>query len=158
MPDTYCTQADLEDAMGVQIVLAVYDDDGDGVVDTRPMQSCLRYATTECNSYLRSEYPNMPITLASNVPEELKNAAIDFACAYTTRRRPDLMRSMNERSWRDFYDAAMNKVKNYRSGIQRMDASAAGTPANEGGQTTIGSGGITYSNTSGTISSNSGDF
>ncbi len=157
-PPSYCSQADLEDAMGVQIVLAVYDDDGDGVVDTRPMQACLRYARVECNSFLRGMYATIPFSDPATTPEEIRNAAIDFACAFTARRRPDLMRSMNERSWKDFYDAAIAKMKNYRSATQELPRDTAGTAANVGGQTSTDSGGITYTTSSGTISRTLGDF
>lgn len=128
----YCSQADLEDALGIHIVKAIYDDDADGVVDPRPMRACLDYATAECDSYLVGRYDGVfPITVKTDVPAELRFAAVDFACAYSVRRRPDLVRAASEQPWTVFYNAAVERMKRYRSAIERLPK-ATGTPLNEG--------------------------
>jgi phage gp36-like protein len=132
----YCSQADLEDALGLQIVRSAYDDDADGVADPRPIKACLDYATAECDSYLVGRYEGVfPITVKANVPAELKFAAVDFACAYTARRRPDLMRAASEQPWTVFYESAMKKMERYRAAIERLPVTT-GTPLNEGATVT----------------------
>ena len=126
----YCTQQDLENALGVQLVRAVYDDDNDGEVDAAPIAACLEYATAECDSFLRGTYA-VPFT-ATPFPAELRYAALDFACAYTARRRPELAHTLGTDPFKQFYDAATAKMKRFDASEQRLPA-ASGTPDNIGG-------------------------
>lgn len=132
----YFSQADLEDALSVNVVLGAYDDDHDGVVDSRPMTACLAFGTAECNSFLRNAMQTssgaaieLPL---STIPDEVKFAALDFGIAYTIRRRPDVVKAMNELPWTTFYEAAVAKMKRYCEALQRMPATV-GAHANVGG-------------------------
>jgi hypothetical protein len=127
----YFTQTDLENALGKNIVLAVYDDDHDGVVDTAAMTSCRAYGTSECNSFVRGLHPDVIPMAEVDVPDEMRFAALDFGIAYTMRRRPDLVRAMGEESWTAFRDSAISTMKRYVQAVQRMPP-AMGTPTNVG--------------------------
>lgn len=131
----YFTQTDLENALGVQIVKAIFDDDNDGVADAAPVAACCAYGSAECDSFLRGQYAvSFPI---SPVPDELKFAAVDFGCAYAARRRPDLTRAMGEQPWTMFRQAAIEKMKQFAVSLQRLPPSV-GTPANVGAQVRTG--------------------
>jgi hypothetical protein len=125
----YFDQDDIEDAISVNTVLAAYDDDQDGEVDTRPMAACIAYGNAECNSFLRNVLmasssggaATLPLT---TVPDEVKFAALDFGIAYTIRRRPDIAKAMGEKPWTDFYDYAVAKMKRYCESLQRMPSTA----------------------------------
>ncbi len=122
----YVTQADLENALGVQLVRAVYDDDNDGDPEPAALAACFAYATSECNSFLRGSY-TLPILALT---DELMFAALDFACAYTARRRPELTHTLGVNAFKDFYDAAVAKMKRYDNAEQRLSPEAAGNPSN----------------------------
>lgn len=124
---SYASQADLEHALGSQIVKAIFDDDMDGVVDAGAMTSCLAYGDAEVDSFLSTQYEG-PFPLAAP-PAAVKYAAVDFCCAYAARRRPDLVRAMGEVSWESFRKAALEKMKNFVTAKQRLPE-ASGAPAN----------------------------
>jgi len=149
----YSSQADLENALGTNTVKAIFDDNLDGVVDIAPMAACLDYGTAECDSFLRGNYDvTFPI---DPVPNELRFAAVDFCCAYATRRRPDVTRAMGEEAWKTFREAAIEKMKRFASALQRLPPTT-GTPANVGGHIVDDSARIAISSADGTY--NGGDF
>lgn len=131
----YITQADLEDALGTQVVLAIFDDDMDGFVDNHAIMACLSYGSAQVDAYLAGTYDiTLPI---ANPPAVVKFAAVDFACAYATRRRPDLVRAMGEKPWSDFLDAAKENMKLFASSLKRLPA-GDGTPTNVGAEARTG--------------------
>lgn len=132
----YFSQTDLENALGVHVVGQIYDDDQDGVVDSGPMAACIAYGNAECNSFLRNVLMSatgaaitLPLTV---VPDEVKFAALDFGIAYSIRRKPDVVKAMNEQSWTVFADAAIAKMKRYCASMQRVPATT-GIHATAGG-------------------------
>lgn len=149
----YITQADLENALGVNVLQAIFDDDGDGVVDTKPITACLGYASAQVDAFLVGTY-DITLPIASP-PDVVKYAAVDFACAYATRRRPDVVRAMGEKSWSDFNDAAVANMKMFASALKRLPKATA-TPSNVGGQSLSAPSAVIGTNDDG--SSNMGDF
>ena len=131
----YCNQTDLENALGIPVVKAIFDDNQDGTADAAPIAACLAYGTSECDSFLRGVYN---VTFPINpVPDELKFAAVDFCCAYATRRRPDVVRAMGEQPWTVFRDSAVDKMKRYGKSMQRLP-DTTGTPENVGAEVRSG--------------------
>lgn len=124
---TYASQQDLEHALGAQVVKSIFDDDHDNVIDAGAMASCLAYGDAEVDSFLSGQYDYTPPM--SPAPAAVKYAAVDFCCAYATRRRPDLVRAMGEEPWTEFRKAAVEKMKNFVTARQRLPVSA-GAPAN----------------------------
>jgi hypothetical protein len=127
----YFSQTDLENALSVNVVMGAYDDDHDGVVDSGPIAACIAYGGSECDSFLRNLFLGSVTLPLETVPNEVKFAALDFGIAYTVRRRPDVVKAMNEQPWTVFYDAALAKMKRYCESIQRMPATV-GTHATAG--------------------------
>lgn len=126
----YFGQTDLEAALSTAVVKAVYDDDHDGVVDTAPMAACIAYGGAICDSFLRGALQSSVGTGAislplSSVPNEVKFAALDFGIVYTMRRRPDIVKAMNEQPWTVYYEQAVAQMKRYAASIQQVPASTA---------------------------------
>ena len=132
----YFTQTDLENALSVPIVKAVYDDDRDNVVDAGPIAACIAYGTAQCDSFLRKvglAPGGGTLTLPmSSPPDEVKFAALDFGIAYSIRRRPDITKASGEQPWTIFYDQAVEQMKRYVSSMQMVTATAM-THATVGG-------------------------
>ena len=128
----YFTQTDLENALSAPTVLAIYDDDRDGVVDTVAIDACIAYGSAMCDSFLRkiaatqaggSTAATLPLT---TVPDEVKFAAVDFGVAYSMRRRRDITAAMGESTWMDFYNQAVEQMKRYVSAMQVVSPTAMG--------------------------------
>ena len=124
----YFTQIDLENAMSVAIVKAVYDDDRSGAADAAPIAACIAYGTAQCDSFLR-KVGNAPgggtlVLPLTTVPDEVKFAALDFGIAYSIRRRPDVTKASGEQPWTVFYDQAIEQMKRYVSSLQMVSATA----------------------------------
>ncbi len=131
----YCDQTDLQNALGINIIKSIFDDDMDGVADAAPVAACLAYGTAECDSYLRGVYETtFPI---SPVPDELKFIALDFCCVYAMRRRPDVVKAMGEQPWTAFQTAAVEKMKRFVKSMQRLPPTVA-EPANVGAEVRSG--------------------
>lgn len=124
----YFTREDLEDAIGVQTVKTLFDETNSGQPTTRALNACCLSGTTECISFMRANYAEASIPAeGATIPDELKFAALDFGIAYAMRRRPDLVRAMGEESWTTFQTSAIDKMKRYLDGTQRV-ASTTGVP------------------------------
>lgn len=144
----YITQADIENALGVNVVQAVFDDNIDGIVDAAPMTACLAYASAQVDAFLAGNYAiTLPI---ASPPDVVKFAAVDFACAYAVRRKPDVVRAMSEKSWTDFRDAALANMKLFASGLERLPTATATAPANVGGLSLIATSSVIGANDDGT--------
>lgn len=132
----YFTQTDLENALSVQIVKGIFDDDRDGQADSAPVAACLAYGTAMCDSFLRKVglapgggTLELPL---DDPPDEVKFAAIDFGVAYAIRRRPDIVKASGEQPWTVFYEQAVEQMKRYVA-AQQMVTPTAMTHATVGG-------------------------
>ena len=128
----YFSQTDLENALGEAIVKAIYDDDHDGEVDAGPIAACIAYGGAMCDSFLRNVLTDATTLPLTTVPNEVKFAALDFGIAYSVRRRPDVVKAMNEQPWTVYYEQAVEQMKRYCASAQRVPAST-GTHATAGG-------------------------
>lgn len=125
----YFDQTDLENALGVSTVKAIYDDDRDGTADTAAVAACIAYGSAQCDSFLRKIAATAGGTSAatfplSTVPDEVKFAALDFGIAYSIRRRPDIVKAMGEQPWTVFYEQAIEQMKRYISSVQMVSPTA----------------------------------
>ncbi len=130
----YFSQGDLESALSVQIVKAIYDDARSGNVATgsaaTAIAACIAYGGAMCDSFLRGVLQNpigtgavsLPLT---DVPNEVKFAALDFGIAYSIRRRPDVVKAMNEQPWTVYYEQAVAQMKRYCASIQQVPPGTA---------------------------------
>jgi hypothetical protein len=124
----YFNQTDLENAISVPIVKAIYDDDRDGTADTAAITACIAYGTALCDSFLRKvgSAPgggtlNLPLTV---IPDEVKFAAVEFGIAYSVRRRPDMAKALGEIAWTTYYEQAVEQMKRYVASLQMVSPTA----------------------------------
>ncbi len=150
----YITQQDLVNAMGLNVVKAVFCDDNTDVPNASAIAACLAYASAQVDAFLAGTY-DVTLPLVSP-PDIVKFAAVDFACGYAMRRRPDIVRAMNEKSWSDFQDAALTNMKLFAVALKRLPQSTVSAPANVGGFSLSTGGRLVIDNVDGT--SNAGDF
>jgi phage gp36-like protein len=150
----YIVQADLENALGSHVVKTLFCDDNSEVVNVAALAACLAYASAQVDAFLAGNYAiTLPI---ASPPDIVKFAAVDFACAYAVRRRPEIMSAMGAKSWTDFHDAALANMKLYSTGLARLPVATAASPANVGGFGIDETSRIAIANADGT--SNSGDW
>lgn len=125
-------RADLDAALGLPTVKALFDDDQDGVPDDSPIAACCAYSEAEVLAFLAGTYDI--VVIPDPPPPILVFAGVDFGCAYAYRRRPEVAAAMNAKSWTDFRTAAESKMKLFATAQQRiMPPTAAGAPKNVGG-------------------------
>jgi len=138
----YLEQADLENALGASIVASIFDDDHDGVADAEPLAACLLNGEVECEAFLSTVYDETKLEAwRTETPRALKFAAVDFACAYAARRRPDIVRAMGEEPWTAFRNAAEAKLTAFIKAQRRIveeTPTAIATPANVGSTVRVG--------------------
>lgn len=149
----YIEQDDVENALGLSLVKSIFDDDNDGLVDEAPMAACIAYACGQVDAFLAGTY-DITLPIASP-PDVVKFAAVDYACAYAARRRPEILRVINERSWKDYRDAAIENMKMFAMSLQRLPEAIA-PPKNVGGLITDDTDRITSADVDG--DSRMGDF
>lgn len=137
----YFTQTDLENALGKATVKGAYSDSHGAAFSTDELAAiaaCIAYGSAQCDSFLRNllmTSSGTPVTLPlTTVPDEVKFAALDFGIAYTIRRRPDVVKAMNEQPWTVFHDAAIEQMKRYCSSMQRISPTGVGIAATAGGE------------------------
>lgn len=75
----YIVEADLNSALGSTAVLALLDDDGNGLVDAAPLAKVIAEASAKVDSYVRARYP-VPLT-GTLITEGIK-AATTWCAAY----------------------------------------------------------------------------
>lgn len=125
----YITKTDLENALGVQTVKAIFDDDHDGVPEDGPIDACCNSASADVDAVLGGLY-DIPLPL-NPVPDIVRYAALDFGVAFAMRRRPEIVEAMNAESWTEFRKAAIEKLKMFGQAFVRLPK-AIGTPRNVG--------------------------
>lgn len=130
----YFSRLDLESALSVPVVKAIYDDAHSGNIATgsaaTAVAACIAYAGAMCDSFLRGALQN-PVGTGSvslpldTVPNEVKFAALDFGIAYSIRRRPDVVKAMNEQPWTVYYEQAVAQMKRYAASVQQVPGDTA---------------------------------
>lgn len=101
-PSSYVSPSDLKAAVGPQVYVQIFDDDGDGNVSDNDagVQLVLERAHAEVLSYLPRLYGiavvDDPTRLPQGIPTLLKSAELDFAVALSFERHPEYVRSYGE--------------------------------------------------------------
>lgn len=92
----YVTKDDLEGALSPPTVTALFDDDGAGVPNETAVQTVLNRASRRVDSYLARVYVGpFPVT-QTPVPETIKEAALEFAIAFSFERHPEYVHTYGE--------------------------------------------------------------
>lgn len=92
----YITQADLEGALSPATVLALFNDQDQGVVYAPALLLVLTRASAEVDSYLARNFKGPFPVPQTPVPAVIKNCAIEFAIAYSFERHPEYVHTYGE--------------------------------------------------------------
>lgn len=92
----YVTQEDLENALSPPTVTALFDDAGLGVPSVGALTGVLERASRRVDSYLARVYVGpFPVT-QTPVPMVIKDAALEFAIAFSFERHPEYVHTYGE--------------------------------------------------------------
>jgi hypothetical protein len=127
----YITQQRLEYALGPQALTALYDDEGDGTLNTDAMDDVIRRASARTTSRLATNYTGT-LPLPDPPPEMAAELALEYAIAFSYQRNPDYMRALGI-DWLKLVDRADALAEKFQLAIVRMVDAPAPTPANVGG-------------------------
>ena len=93
----YHAQADLANALSGDTLIALFDDDRDGVADAGPVQSVIDRAEAQVNSYLLRAYPGLTLPVVqSPLSAVLLQASLMFSIPYSFLRHPEYVRTFGE--------------------------------------------------------------
>jgi len=127
----YVSREDLENALGAELVRSIYDDDQDGSPQEGAVIACCAWASSAVDTFFRSLQEEIVLPLVT-VPDEVRFIALEFAIAYTMRRRPELATTLGSKSWTDYRDSAVEQMKRYLDGLQTLSTTSltndAGVP------------------------------
>ena len=121
----YCSQTDVERAIGTALTLRLFDDDNDGTVDSAPMADAIEDATAEIDGHIGRVY-NLT-TLKANPPPTLRRLASDLVVQSGYLRRPEFLNERGETPWHGRHRAALQRLADLRDGKWRLDI--GGEPA-----------------------------
>lgn len=92
----YATQTDLENALSRSTVTALFDDDGAGIPTQGALDGVLERASRRVDSYLARVYLGpFPVTQVP-VPMVIRDAALEFAIAFSFERHPEYVHTYGE--------------------------------------------------------------
>jgi len=153
----YATQTDLERAIGVAMVLRLFDDGADGTVDSSTLADALTDADTEINGYVSRVYT--VATLVAAPPPMLRRLAVDIAIQLGYLRRPELLNEKGETPWHGRYTRAVAMLGKIGKGEIRLDVNGTPqTPSNVRGAGLYTPAGPADPNAEGFAKDGTGDF
>jgi hypothetical protein len=128
-------QTDLENALSVSTVRAIFDDANNNTVSTAAVAAVIARAESQVYSYLATTYPDLPIPYtASPAPEVLRSAVLEFAIVYSRDRKPEYWPE-NSRERSERLKAAFDMCDRFAKARQVLyGGGASTTPANIGGE------------------------
>lgn len=92
----YIDQTDLEAALSPATVLALFNDQNEGVVYTPALLAVLTRASTEVDSYLARDFKGPFPVPQTPVPAVIKNCTVEFAIAFSFERHPEYVHTYGE--------------------------------------------------------------
>lgn len=115
----YLVQSDLENAIGLQTVFALFSD-GTAQVNAAAMADCLNRASYLVDSFIARVYAGpFPIT-QSPIPGMIRVAAIDFAASFAFERHPEYARSFGEDPRAKLWQRALDTMERICDALQEM--------------------------------------
>lgn len=129
----YIDQAALELRLTPRTLAALFDDTGDGVVNTDAVAAIIEDAEAEVDGLLGGQYA-MPLTEPND--RLLRKSCLDFAVSFSFDRAPEYVRTFSEQA-RDtgLYKRAVERVMRIKAALAVLPDQPAGPAAalNNGG-------------------------
>jgi hypothetical protein len=131
---TYIVQADLENALSPSTILAIFEDQNTGAVNTTALNDICARATARVDSWIAAVYDGpFPIT-QSPVPAMCKELALEYGVAFCFERHPEYVRTFGELPRAERWKRADELGLRLQKAVQRMpDYTAQPKPRNVGG-------------------------
>ena len=123
------TQQDLADAITAPVIVAIFDDDSDGVPNATAIAAVIAQAEAEVFSYLVGHYPTNPPPSSLITDPLLKRCALDFAIVFSYERHPEYTRTQGETSRVESrFKRACDRMKRIQSAMQQPAQTNTTTP------------------------------
>jgi phage gp36-like protein len=116
---TYAVATDIEDRLGNETYLRVFDRDGDGIADVPLLANALEHAAAAIDVELRGVYT---LPLPTPTATHVKDIAVDLAIGWAVRGTP-----VSATAFGSIYKDAMERLRRLRSIGGSTLASAEGT-------------------------------
>lgn len=116
---SYITQADLENAVGADIVLRLLDDNNDGVADATALAFVIDSAESEAEGYIGRVYS--VATMRASPPATVRRIVVDLAIQFAYLRRPSFLNDRGETPWESRYKRAVKLLDDIGKGDFRLD-------------------------------------
>lgn len=137
MAPRYLTQADLENIVGTERVLQLFDEDTDGSLGASELQTLadiLEQAEGEVDSRLKLAYSTDAITTLAGSDLAVKRHAAWIAMEFAAERREEFLGEGGTGPYEKQYERAIKFFEQLAKGRQRSKGEAdAGLGANVGG-------------------------
>jgi hypothetical protein len=131
------SQTDLENALSVSTVRALFDDANDNTVNTAAVAAVIQRAEATVYTYIATEYPDLTLPVTSTIPESLKLPVLEFAIIFCRDRKPEYWAASQNREREQRWKAAVEMMDAYAK-AKRVLYDSGQTPANVGGQISSG--------------------
>jgi phage gp36-like protein len=117
----YITQTDLESALSPATVIALFNDQDQGVVYVTALEGVLERASAEVDAYLARVYRG-PFPIAQTpVPAVVKNCTLEFAIAFSFERHPEYVHTFGEQyRGTTRYKRACEMAERLATGLQEI--------------------------------------
>jgi hypothetical protein len=153
----YVTQSEVSYALGIPIVLAIFDDDQDGIVDGPALDAVIARASAMTDSWIAPVYKGPFPIVQVPIPALIKELTLQYVEAMCFDRRPDIVRGFGSDDAQKRWPRADDMGKKLQAAILRIpDYVAQPKPANVGGISVANTANVITQNTDGTP--NMGDF
>lgn len=132
----YNDQSDLEDRMGADTIMAIYETGGNGEVNTKALNSVLNAAFAEVNSFFVRNYPKLlPVAADTDgtFPQTLKNAEFAFFYVFSRDRKSEYWNNSRDNERRDRIKEAYAMLERYAEGKQQLYDTPEPKPDTVGG-------------------------
>lgn len=153
----WLSQTDLEGAMSVATVAAIFDDQNTGTLNTAAMNAVIDRGEQEVLSWLVDEFgPTLPTSAQLATDNFLKYAALEYAVAFAFDRHPEYVRANGKERGDRFTraDARMQRILDGRQRPPELQATKA--PANVGGVSVDNAARVYVDDSQGNV--NAGDY
>lgn len=120
MAAAYLTLSDVEQTIGAQMALRLFDDDGDGVADVDAVDRILTSAERFVAGFVSREYTMASILADAAATDHIRSLAVVVAIEYAYRRRPEFI-TRDGTPYHTVYSDVVKTLERIGAGKYRID-------------------------------------
>lgn len=129
---TYLSQDEFALRLGLETMIALFDDTNTRVPSTGAIAAVLQAASRRTTSVLATEYRGIMPFPVSAIPEMATELTYEYAMALAWPRNPDYLKALGIKL-SDVLDRAEKLASDLRLAVKRMVDATPANPANVGG-------------------------